>query len=136
MSDNNITVAQKTGLKVAGICGIIVLFAIAGGFGNARNNKNDAKKTGVGFGIYIVGAFLFGISMVIIFWLSNDNLTNDLNKGFGIQSLSLWYVLLIIIVIFNLLFSLNSYFYLRNRVFEQCPVGEYRNIPESSKFKL
>ena len=135
MADDNITDAQKTGLKVAGICGIIVIFAIAGGFGNARNNKNDAKKTGIGFGVYIVGAFLFGISMAIIFWLSRDSLSNDLNTGFDISTLSLWYTLLIVIILFNLLFSLYSYFYLRNRLIEKCLTGEYRNIPvESSTF--
>ena len=130
MADTNITEAQKTGLKVAGICGIIVLFAIAGGFGNARNNKNDSKKYNMSWGIYIVGAFLFGISMVIIWWLTKDTLKADLNTGFNIPTLSLWYIFLVVIIVFNLLFSLNSYFFLRNRVFEQCPTGEYRNIVE------
>jgi len=130
MDEVNITDAQKTGLKVAGICGIIVLFAIAGGFGNARNNKNDSKKYNMSWGLYIIGAFLFGISMVIIWWLTNDSFKTDLNTGFRLSVLSLWYTLLIVIIMLNLLFSLYSYFYLRNRVFEQCPTGQYRNIVE------
>ena len=134
MADTNITEAQKKGLKIAGICGIIVIFAIAGGFGNARNNKSDSKKNNISGGVYIVGAFLFGISMVIIWWLTKDTLSNNLNKGFDITTLSLWYIFLVVIIVFNLLFSLYSYFFLRNRVFEKCTAGEYRNIPESSMF--
>jgi membrane protease YdiL (CAAX protease family) len=130
MADVELTDAQKLGLKVAGICGIIVIFGIAGGFGNARNNKNDSKKYNMSWGIYIIGAFLFGISMVIIWWLTKDSIKTDLNTGFDISTLSLWYTLLIVIIMFNLLFSLYSYFYLRNRVFEQCPTGQYRNIVE------
>ena len=130
MDDTNITDVQKTGLKVAGICGIIVIFAIAGSFGNARNNKSDSKKNNMSWGIYIVGAFLFSISMVIIWWLTKDTFKADLNTGFNIPTLSLWYIFLVVIIIFNLLFSLNSYFHLRNRVFEQCPTGQYRNIVE------
>lgn len=133
MGENNISDTQMKGLKILGMCGIVVIFALAGGFGNARNKKN-AVKNNVGWAIYIVGAFLFGISMVIILWLSKDSLYTDLNKGFNIPTLSIWYIFLITIIVFNLLFSLYSYFFLRNRVFEQCPAGEYRNIPESSSF--
>ena len=130
MAENNLSDAQKTGLKVAGICGIIVIFAIAGSFGNARNNKGDSKKYTMSWVVYIIGAFLFGISMVIILWLSKDSIKSSLNTGFNIPTLSVWYIFLFVIVLLNLLFSLNSYFTLRNRVFEQCSIVEYRNIIE------
>lgn len=130
MDENNLSDAQKTGLKVAGICGIIVIFAIAGSFGNARNNKSDSKKYTMSWVIYIIGAFLFGVSMVIILWLSKDSIKSSLNAGFNIPTLSIWYIFLFVVVMFNLLFSLYSYFHLRNRVFEQCITGEYRNIVE------
>ncbi len=130
MDEHNLSDAQKTGLKVAGICGIIVIFAIAGSFGNARNNKRDSKKYTMSWVIYIIGAFLFGVSMVIILWLSKDSIKSSLNTGFNIPTLSIWYIFLFVIVMFNLLFSLYSYFHLRNRVFVQCPTGEYRNIVE------
>ena len=131
MDENTLTPGQIRGLKILGVFVIIAIFAIAGGFGNARNtDKNDSKKYNMSWGIYIVGAFLFGISMAIIWWLTKDTFKADLNTGFNIPTLSIWYIFLFVIIILNLLFSLNSYFFLRNRVFEQCQAGEYRNIVE------
>ena len=135
----NLSASQTTGLQLAAVCGLIVIFILAATLGNAKNTKSGRSKNNRGWAIYIVGAFLFGISILIIWWLIGtrrgkdgySNSTNDFNTGFSISILSIWFIFLLIMAFFNALFSLYSYFYLRNREFEKCLGGEYRNVPIS-----